>query len=983
MRKIKSYLSILLSLIMVITTLSTGIIAFADEVAIDTVICEKTEGYYVISGTGELGDTVKNAEGDKIILADYITNNASVIIEEGITEILDGAFYGASLDSVVVPKSVKKIGRAAFTNCASLTKITIKNPNITIHTDTTNKANNAFGYDGNGNLIKNTVSYSTFGKVEQTVVVDADINSNAFKYAEDNGLIVYSENQKADKSGYIQQEIPARWYYFADTRSLYIEGVYNLAEYLFPYRGSNSFIKLGGDGVFRNDDGSVAFGLDVDLLYICSGVQIANANFAQINPNYVHIPNTVIEIGDDAFKDANKLKIVAIPNSVTKVGYGAFENCRALQRVTLSENQNSIYADCFKNCTSLSDIDLNDISYIGNEAFYSCTSLNEIIIPDSVVQIDNKAFENCLSVKRISIGKNCVWISSHAFSNMPFCTSIEVNKEFDPDGPNLVWDDAIWNIGFSTTGVELSTGDDVKIPDFSGLCYVFGGSKTKITSIHFGKNVENCANLPNMDYLKSFSVSKDNKNLYVYDGNVYYNKTLLIANPNTITVRLKEGTTSIGDMAFWKSKAMQISMPDTVTSIGAYAFYQCENLKRVNLSNRLLSVGDSAFEGCTSLLTIKFPSITNSIGSRCFYKCTSLQSAILPNWITKIDEYTFYGCSSLKGIVIPKLVNTIERYAFAGCKNMKNIFVPKTVTNIRITWINYNNALTIHTPNSSKAYDWAKNHDFKYIGYASTTAFNDVCDAQLESDGEFVDICKDGHGQTEYLTVYKSDCENDGYIIGVCEYCSTLIEEIHTEASGHNYILTADIPATTTTKGIKQYTCVNCRETYCDYTEPLEESAIPTTHNVTARVIYSTNGKLKGEAPVRRADVVIDGKTVATTDDNGMFTVSLETGSYTAEIKYAYGFTRTVGIVVEDEDVEFNQPIDIVGCDFNKDGKIDSEDTEMFSLVLSSEVNDPAYLDYCDFDHNGYINATDYAVIRSFSGTTADTYEYSIITIKK
>lgn len=983
MRKAKFHVSLILSLLMIFTSLSTGMTVFANELAGGAVIEEKTPGCYVISGNGELSNTVKTVDGDKINLADYITNNASVVIEEGITELLDGAFYGANLGSIVIPKSVNQIGKAAFTNCTNLTKITVKNPNITIYNDTTDKANNAFGYDSNGNLIKNTVSYSAFGKVEQTVVVDAEINSNAFKYAEDNGLIVYSENQKADKSGYIQQEIPARWYYFADTKCLYIEGVYNLAEYLFPYRGSNSFIKLGGDGVFRNEDGSVAFGLDVDFMYICSGVQIANAKFSQINPSYVHISNTVTEIGEDAFKDATKLKIVAIPNSVTNVKYGAFENCRSLQKVTLSQNQNSIYADCFKNCTSLTDIDLNNITYIGNEAFYSCTSLNEIIIPDSVVQIDNKAFENCLGVKRISIGKNCIWISSHAFSNMPFCTSIEVNKEFDPDGPNLVWDDAIWNIGFSTTGVEVSTGDEVKIADFSGLDYTFGGSKTKITSIHFGKNVENCANLPDMQYLKDFSVSKDNKNLYVYDGNVYYNKTFLIANPNIITVRVKEGTTTIGDMAFWKSKAMQISMPDTVTSIGSYAFYQCENLKRVNLSNKLLSVEDNAFEGCKSLLTIKFPSITNSIGARCFYNCTSLQSAILPNWITKIEAYTFSGCSSLKAIVIPKLVNTIDQYAFSACKNLENIFVPKTTTTIKSTWVGFNSNMTIHTPNSSTAYNWAKNHNIKYVGYASTTVFNEVCDAQLESDGEFVDICKDGHGQTEYLTVYEPDCENDGYIIGVCEYCSTLIEEIHTEASGHNYMLTADIPATITTKGIKQYTCSNCKETYCDYTEPLGESSISTTHNVTAKVVYASNGKLKNEAPVRRADIVIDGKTVATTNDDGMFTLSLETGSYTAEIKYAYGYTRTIGIVVEDADIDFKQAIEIVGCDFNKDGKIDSEDTEMFSLIMSSKKDDPAYLDYCDFDHNGYINATDYAVIRSFNGTTADTYEYPLITITK
>lgn len=910
-------------------------------------------------------------------------NLAKVTLPDTLTQIDEGAFYSTALTSVDIPKSVTVLGKKAFGNCLSLKNIKITNDDISIYTDNTTKSNNAFGYDEVGNIINIPVKYSYYVSINETITVDANIGSTAFDYAENNNFIVYNENQKADKVGYIQKKIPARWYYFEDTKTLYIEGNYSLAKSRIQY-ATNKYIIFGDDGDFCYDDGTKVENLEVDLLYICSGVQIANAKFSQINPKYVHFPNTINTIGDEAFKKADNLKIIAIPDSVTSVGYSAFEDCRSLERITFSKNQNRINNNCFKNCTSLKEIDLANVEIIGGNAFYYCNSLEEIFIPNTVSIIESNAFNKCLSVKKITLGNGLERIGSDAFCDMPFCSTIVLNLEYDPNSNSLTYSSAFKNIGFSTTGVELVVSDDVKIIDFKGFTYLYDNyNSTKITAIRFGKNSTNFGSFPDMRFVKEITVSPENKNMYTYEGNVYYNKTLIMANPNILTVRIKDGTTKIGDEAFWKSNAMQISMPDTVTSIGAFAFYQCENLKRVNLSSRLLSVDNNAFEGCKSLLTIKFPSITNSIGGRCFNNCTSLQSAILPNWITKIDEFTFHGCSSLKAIVIPKLVNTIDQYAFAGCKNIKNIFVPKTVTNLKLTWITTYSTVTIHTPNSSTTYDWAKNHNVKYVGYASTTAFNEVCDAQLEKDGEFVDICKDGHGQTEYLTVYKPDCENDGYIIGVCEFCSTLIEEIHETATGHNYVLTADIPATTTTKGIKQYTCTNCRETYCDYTEPLEESAIPTTHNVTAKVIYSTNGKLKGEAPVRRADVVIDGKTVATTDNDGMFTISLETGSYTVEIKYAYGYTRTVGIVVEDEDVNFIQPIDIVGCDFNKDGKIDSEDTEMFSLVLSSQANDPAYLDYCDFDHNGYINATDYAIIRSFNGTTADTYEYSIITIKK
>lgn len=911
----------------------------------------------------------------------------TVILPNTVKEIREGAFYSSGLTKIQLPESVVNLGKKAFSNCLSLVKITIENNGITIYADSQNKADNAFGYDDSGMLIKNDVAYSpsNYAIVNQAVMVDADLSSTAFEYAENNNLVVFSENQKADKSGYIQESIPAKWYYFEDTKTMYIEGVFNLAKYKF-HMYENNYIMLGGDGSFTNEDGSPIDDLDVDLLYICSGVQIANACFEQVNPKYIHFADTVTEIGGSAFKNCDRLTVLSVPDTITKVGISAFEGCRSLVKIALSNSMTYISNSCFKNCTSLKEIDYGSVTSIEDKAFYSCSGLEEIDIPSQIVRVGSKAFYDCVGVKKITVSGGNDYMGSKVFYNMPFCTTLVLNTNYDEASSTARWSDTFYHLGFSTTGIDLVVGDDVTIPDFSGLKNTFSDSKTKITSIHFGKNVSDFYTLPDMKYIEKLTVSEVNKHMYAYEGNIYYDKTLVLANPNIHKVIIKDGTTVIGSGAFKDSCAMQIALPDSVTEIQEYAFYNMKNLKRVVLNSNLKKVGDSAFEGCVSLYSVEFPSLVNTIGSHCFDGCVRLQSVILPNWITKIEPYTFYGCSSLRNIVVPKLVNTIGEYAFSSCQSLENIFIWRTVTTLGANWLGafYPN-VTIHTLTGSKAYQYAAEKGIKYTLYTSTVAFGEVCDAQLEEDGEFVDICQDGHGEIEYLTVYDADCENDGYIIGVCEYCSEVLEEIHTTATGHNYCLVADIAPTDVTKGVKQYTCKACGNSYCEYTDPLSEEAKIDTFTVSGKLVVDSNqSKSKSQqAPLRRANIVIDGVTVATTDDDGNFSMQLETGAYTANIEYAYGFTRTIGIVVEDCDIAYETPIAIVGVDYNRDGIVNDDDLEMFSIVMSSSKDDTRYLDYCDLNNDGYINAKDYIIIRSFIGISADTYEYSVLTISK
>ena len=917
----------------------------------------------------DLSDTKVEAIGNYAFA--NCKNLTSINLPKVLKTIGEGAFYSSSLKSVDVPQSVASIGKAAFTDCLSLWKVKINNPQTNIYFEGKNSANNAIGFDSKGTRI--TLKSGSRVQAECFVIIDASVESKGFDYAEKTSLIFMCDDSNADVSGYVDYTYRIKWHYFADTKTLYVEHGYDMKDAYV--------LKPNNEGTFYTNDGRKLqdLNLQIDTLYLCSGVINPDYSFEVINPKYIRFSPTVKAVS--GFQNCNRLEVLTVPQTVQYISSNAFKNCRSLKKISLG-GAKSVSNGAFENCTSLKEIDYGNVTSIDERAFYYCSGIEEINIPSTVTNVEHEAFYNCVGVKKIIINGE-KRIGKQAFANMPFCTSITLNRNYSDDLSLSAWSDAFYNIGFSTTGIELTTGDDVTEPDFGGLTSAWG-NKVKISSINFGKNCafKEVSKLPEMTYVEKITISPENKNMYVYEGNVYYGKTLVFANPNTYRPIIKDGTTVIASSAFENSKAIQVVLPDSVTEIDNYAFYNAKELKRVIFGSGLRTIGDHAFDGCSSLIGADIPSKVSSIGSYAFFECKDLETVILPTSITKVNGYTFAFCDSLKNVVVPRNVISIGESAFA-CKNLQNIFVWRVTTQIDAFWLGFPaKGLKIHTLAGSKALSFAQDNYIDYKIY-QLSQFGDVCDAQIDSDGKYVDICKNGHGRIEYLTVYDADCENDGYIIGVCEFCSELLDEIHKPALGHNYVLTADIPAGVGTKGVKQYTCTNCQKSYCDYTDPLSPSEAAKQYTVSGKIVLETGDPAKNISAVRRADIIIDGKTVASTDDDGRFSFSIETGAYTAQIKYAYGYTRTIGIKVEDEDVDFATPVSIVGCDFNKDGKIDETDAEMFSYVMSTSKNDLAYLDYCDLNHDGYINAKDRVIVMGFMGTNAKTYKYDLVTIQK
>ena len=114
-------------------------------------------------------------------------------------------------------------------------------------------------------------------------------------------------------------------------------------------------------------------------------------------------------------------------------------------------------------------------------------------------------------------------------------------------------------------------------------------------------------------------------------------------------------------------------IPNSVTSIGGYAFRDCRGLTSITIPDSVTSIGEGAFNSCTGLTNIIIPDSVTSIGAGAFGSCSGLTSITIPNSVTSIDSVTFEDCSSLTSITIPNSVTSIGAYAFRGCTDLTSI----------------------------------------------------------------------------------------------------------------------------------------------------------------------------------------------------------------------------------------------------------------------------------------------------------------------
>ena len=148
-------------------------------------------------------------------------------------------------------------------------------------------------------------------------------------------------------------------------------------------------------------------------------------------------------------------------------------------------------------------------------------------------------------------------------------------------------------------------------------------------------------------------------------------------------VTIPDSVTSIGDGAFeYCTSLTSLTIPDSVTSIGRWAFEYCLSLTSVTIGNSVTNIGEDAFVNCTNLTSVTLGTNVTNIGDGAFENCLSLRNLTIPDSVTTIGDYAFLFCGNLTSIMIPNSVTNIGEWAFEGCLSLRSLTIPDRVTSI-------------------------------------------------------------------------------------------------------------------------------------------------------------------------------------------------------------------------------------------------------------------------------------------------------------
>ncbi|MGM9831488.1 MAG: leucine-rich repeat domain-containing protein [Paludibacteraceae bacterium] len=439
----------------------------------------------------------------------------------------------------------------------------------------------------------------------------------------------------------------------------------------------------------------------------------------------VIIPNSVTSIEDDVFYSCTRLTSVVIPNSVTSIGQRAFLGCLSLTSVTIPNSVTSIGERAFYECSGLTSVTIpNSVTNIGDNAFYNVfyliyngsatgapwgalsvngymegnliyeseaktgllgcvrTATGDITIPESVTSIGKNAFCGCSGLTSVTIPNSVTNIGDLAFSGCSGLTSVTI--------PNSVT--SIGNLAFqSCYGLtSVAIGNSVTSIGYSA----FDGCSS-LTSVTIPNSVTTIGeraffNVVNLIYNGSATGAPWGAlsvNGYM-EGNLIYEseaKTGLLGCVRTATgdITIPESVTSIGKNAFCGCSGLtSVTIPNSVTSIGYCVFIGCSGLTSVTIPNSVTSIGERAFYGCSGLTSLAIPNSVTTIGEWAFNECSGLTSVAIGNSVTSIGNYAFQYCSGLISVTIPNSATSVGEWAFYHCSALKSVTIGNRVTSI-------------------------------------------------------------------------------------------------------------------------------------------------------------------------------------------------------------------------------------------------------------------------------------------------------------
>ena len=751
----------------------------------------------------------------------YVPSTLKEVVITGGTSIGEGAFSGcSSVASITIPNSVISIGNYAFYDCSSLESITIPDSVISIGS---NAFEDCSGLTSivivNGVASIEDRTFANCSGLTSITIPDSVTNIGESAFSGCNSMTSITIPSSVTSIGY------SAFFGCNSMTSITIpDSVTNIGESAFS--GCNSMTSITIPNSVTSIGYSAFFGCNsmtsITIPFVGSGGSSTHFGYifgaSYFSDNSEYVPSALMEViitggtrlGSYAFWGCSGLISITISDSVTSIDYGAFRECSGLTSITIPNSVTSIGSSAFDGCSSLTSITIpfvgsgsvyDHFGYIFGALSYSDNSeyvppaLREVVITGGT-SIEDSAFYGCSSLTSITIPDSVTSIGNSAFNNCVGLTSITIP-------------DSVTSIGYSA------------FFDCSGLQNVYASNFSKWCAINFETATANP-----LYYAESFYIGEKE---FVFEGEieipegttrigsfVFYgcSKITSITIPNSVTsiggdafsgcsgltsITIPNSVTSIGYSAFSSCSGLtSITIPDSVTRIGYSAFFGCsgltsmtipfvgsggrsthfgyifgadyytynedyvpDSLKEVIITGGT-TIGNNVFYGCSGLTSITIPDSVTRIGSDAFFGCSSLEKVTVDNlssWFeidfgnstanplyyaksfyigekefvfegeieipegtTRIGNYVFYGCSKITGITIPDSVTSIGYCAFYSCRSLTSIAIPDSVTSIGSSAF-YDcsglTSITISFVGSGSVYD-----HFGYIFGASSSSYN-------------------------------------------------------------------------------------------------------------------------------------------------------------------------------------------------------------------------------------------------------------------
>ena len=647
----------------------------------DELILDKVDGYEIV----EIGESAFCGfpKLKKVVVSDNVTNIAnnafrkcvsleSFTFGNNVVYIGDYAFYEcASLKSIVIPESVKNIGMYAFEYCSSLMEVElvsglrkiewyafancVKLKSITIPGSV--KSWGMASFIGCTELEKvvigdgvNCIANCAFigcSKLSSVTIPSSvtQIEANAFARCTNlinieipNSVTTIQSYSFSGCSGLININIP--------------DSVVQIDEWAFSgvknITFSKNMVAPGSPWGAKSVNGYI----EGSLIYEDQSKQTING-CSVLATGDITIPSSVTCIKPNAFYDCKGIESITIPESITSIGSHAFYNVNNIKYSSLWYSKNMHQKGSPWGAKVANGYIESDLLYSDNSKtqLLHCNTMaaGVVIIPDTVIKINEQAFNGCTQITDVIVGKNVETIGEGAFSGCVNLVEVSLPNSLTAIRKNT-FEDCRKLKNISIPNGVISVDDYAFLTCIELIDITIGSGVESISPYAFNE----CSNL------KSIKVDCNNA---VYDSR--NNCNAIIRTDKNVLIRGCKNTI----------------IPESITSIGAYAFNHCKELTNIIIPDSVKSIGDFAYYNCRSLISVTLPNSVTSIGNSAFAGCTFLENINIPDEITKICSGTFANDLSLKYVFIPDGVKTIDIYAFKYCYNLE-ITVPDSVISI-------------------------------------------------------------------------------------------------------------------------------------------------------------------------------------------------------------------------------------------------------------------------------------------------------------